>query len=50
MDINICLVNPKHNRSALEAVRKQYPFENLRYSRPALRMHYKEAVAPLLVA
>ena len=33
--------------SELEAVRKQYPFENLRYSRPALRMHYKEAVALL---
>jgi aspartyl-tRNA synthetase len=31
----------------LDAVRKQFPFENLRYSRPALRMRYPEAVALL---
>jgi aspartyl/asparaginyl-tRNA synthetase len=31
----------------LDAVAKQYPFTPLRYSRPALRMHYREAVALL---
>jgi len=31
-------------QTELAAVNRQYPFNPLRYSRPALRMHYREAV------
>mmetsp|Transcript_11909 Transcript_11909/g.20086 ORF Transcript_11909/g.20086 Transcript_11909/m.20086 type:complete len:690 (+) Transcript_11909:1-2070(+) len=31
-------------KAELEAVRKQYPFTDLRFSRPSLRLSYKEAI------
>ncbi len=34
-------------RAEIEAVRRQYPFEDLRYSRPALRLTFAEAIALL---